>query len=52
MTPEQTCFLVFAMVVLVVMNNILPRYRDGHACPLCGTQREDKHSDECPRKER
>jgi len=45
-----TVTTVIAVVVALVLAQMIAHGYDGesYVCPVCGTNREDQHADECP----
>lgn len=44
----ELTIVIAAMLALVLFQNHGSKLRDGYSCPMCGTQRQDRHSAECP----
>ena len=48
MDPLALTIVIAAMLALVLFQNHGSKLKRGYMCPVCGTQKQDKHSDECP----
>ena len=48
MDPLALTIVIAAMLALVLFQNHGSKLRDGYRCKICGTQKQGKHSEDCP----